>query len=74
MFFFEKKNQKTLVSLVPRRVTDYAPSANSVGAKVFCFFFSKKKAFLSREPAAHDLCTRFPRVRRVAPTPLTVLE
>jgi len=31
-FFFEKKNQKTFVYI----------------AKVFCFFFSKKKYFLSK--------------------------
>ena len=38
MFFFEKKNQKTLVrcrGLLRRRAQD---------VKVFCFFFSKKKA------------------------------
>jgi hypothetical protein len=39
-FFFEKKNQKTLVheARVPARV--------SKKLKVFCFFFSKKKVFL----------------------------
>jgi hypothetical protein len=39
MFFFEKKNQKTF-ALAPRL------PAVSARAKVFCFFFSKKKAFL----------------------------
>ncbi len=41
MFFFEKKNQKTFVrcrGLVTGALKD---------AKVFCFFFSKKKTFLS---------------------------
>jgi hypothetical protein len=39
-FFFEKKNQKTLV---------YCARAygQSEGIKVFCFFFSKKKTFSS---------------------------
>jgi hypothetical protein len=40
MFFFEKKNQKTLALLFRVR-------AISTGGKVFCFFFSKKKAFLA---------------------------
>jgi hypothetical protein len=45
VFFFEKKNQKTFMSLGaemerPRQQT-----------KVFCFFFSKKKAFLSSKSA-----------------------
>jgi len=34
-FFFEKKNQKTFIYL----------GTNSL-AKVFCFFFSKKKTFV----------------------------
>jgi hypothetical protein len=44
VFFFEKKNQKTFVILGARwgwRVPQ--------GAKVFCFFFAKKKpSFLAR--------------------------
>jgi len=40
MFFFEKKNQKTFASL--SRTSYQHPSE----LKVFCFFFSKKKAFL----------------------------
>jgi len=45
VFFFEKKNQKTFMSLGaamerPRQQT-----------KVFCFFFSKKKSFLSSKSA-----------------------
>ncbi len=40
MFFFEKKNQKTFISFAhaccKRRDSE---------TKVFCFFFSKKKAF-----------------------------
>jgi hypothetical protein len=42
MFFFEKKNQKTFthqVSLYPERLQPKQ-------SKVFCFLFSKKKAFL----------------------------
>ncbi len=41
MFFFEKKYQKTFVSLASVRwgVRDSL-------TKVFCFFFSKKKTFL----------------------------
>ncbi len=41
MFFFEKKNQKTFASL-KRSQQQRAPQE----IKVFCFFFSKKKAFL----------------------------
>jgi hypothetical protein len=45
MFFFEKKNQKTFAT---------APTASRIlrhpcaapAAKVFCFFFSKKKALI----------------------------
>jgi hypothetical protein len=40
MFFFEKKNQKTFASL-SRTHHQHAPE----DVKVFCFFFSKKKAF-----------------------------
>jgi len=42
MFFFEKKNQKTFVLLL-------SPALHSAfnDSKVFCFFFSKKKCFLS---------------------------
>jgi hypothetical protein len=35
VFFFEKKNQKTFVRLVPRRLTKYASGDDSGGAKVF---------------------------------------
>jgi hypothetical protein len=49
MFFFEKKNQKTLVCWVPRQVIDEAPGGTSAGAKAFCFFFQKRSpAFLPR--------------------------
>jgi hypothetical protein len=41
MFFFEKKNQETFASL-KRSQQQRAPQE----IKVFCFFFSKKKAFL----------------------------
>jgi hypothetical protein len=46
MFFFEKKNQKTFVCLAPRRLKQVTSRDDSAGGKVFCFFFSKKKAFL----------------------------
>jgi len=39
MFFFEKKNQKTFARLVSRK-------DNQRRRKSFCFFFSRKKAFL----------------------------
>jgi hypothetical protein len=42
MFFFEKKNQKTFATWVCGAAG--AAQARS-GAKVFCFFFSKKKSF-----------------------------
>jgi hypothetical protein len=42
MFFFEKKNQKTFIT---RRT--FAGEARDSRPKVFCFFFSKKKTFLS---------------------------
>jgi hypothetical protein len=43
-FFFEKKNQKTFDRLHARLPHDVRP-----GPKVFCFFFSKKKTFLTRQ-------------------------
>jgi hypothetical protein len=43
-FFFEKKNQKTFVSLA------YAAGENrDSDVKVFCFFSSEKKAFSRRQ-------------------------
>jgi len=41
MFFFEKKNQKTFASWGSRLLRQPLKET-----KVFCFFFSKKKAFL----------------------------
>jgi hypothetical protein len=41
-FFFEKKNQKTFTPL--RSLRPERPQPSHV--RVFCFFFSKKKAFL----------------------------
>jgi hypothetical protein len=41
MFFFEKKNQKTFIHSVRRWMGSVQYS------KVFCFFFFKKKSFLS---------------------------
>jgi hypothetical protein len=46
-FFFEKKNQKTLVRLGGA----YPAKPKPKQTKVFCFFFSKKKTFLSRSNA-----------------------
>ncbi len=43
MFFFEKKNQKTFILWASR-----AGQPPHQVAEVFCFFFSKKKAFLWR--------------------------
>jgi len=46
-FFFEKKNQKTFMSLA------YAAGmARDSDAKVFCFFSSEKKALLRRDHMA----------------------
>jgi len=42
MFFFEKKNQKTFDSLAAFPAVDALQTV-----KVFCFFFSKKKTFLT---------------------------
>ena len=49
-FFFEKKKQKTFVSTLLQRLRCFltTPGTGKCGeAKVFCFFFSKKKAFLA---------------------------
>jgi hypothetical protein len=49
MFFFEKKNQKTFTN--QSSLDPDMPKPNQSTA--FCFFFSKKKAFLPHEgPAA----------------------
>ena len=42
-FFFEKKNQKTFECAV----ADLSGKSATAEIKAFCFFFSKKKAFLS---------------------------
>jgi hypothetical protein len=42
VFFLEKKNQKTFARLVPRQGEQDASGDDSVRAKVFWFFFSKK--------------------------------
>jgi hypothetical protein len=47
MFFFEKKNQKTFTRLAPRKLETHTPGGEGARAKVFCFFFSKKKLFLT---------------------------
>jgi hypothetical protein len=46
MFFFEKKNQKTFICFGQRRGHIVWRRASGQLAKVFCFFFSKKKTFL----------------------------
>jgi hypothetical protein len=46
MFFFEKKNQKTFARWLSRKVKQITANGCSEGAKVFCFFFSKKEVFL----------------------------
>jgi hypothetical protein len=46
MFFFEKKNQKLLL------LAQASSNRSPLGTQVFCFFFSKKKAFLSSFPQA----------------------
>jgi len=46
VFFFEKKNQKKLLPVGFRaRSSNFTPGDAGAGAKVFCFFFSKKKSF-----------------------------
>jgi hypothetical protein len=45
-FFFGKKKQKTFVSAAHLRGGREYPSGVERGAKVFWFFFSKKKCFL----------------------------
>jgi len=45
MFFFEKKNQKTFASLGSL----YPERPKPKQSKVFCFFFSKKKNFLTEK-------------------------
>ena len=45
VFFFEKKNQKTSI-----RLGSVSHGTRNQVAKVFCFFFSKKKAFRALNP------------------------
>jgi len=45
-FFLEKKNQKTLIRSGPHRLPGESAKVQAL-AKVFCFFFSKKKDFLA---------------------------
>ncbi len=44
-FFFEKKNQKTFISVRCASLKRSLQHSRDSGAKA-CFFFSKKKAFL----------------------------
>jgi hypothetical protein len=58
VFFFEKKNQKTFARLASRKVTSVHGVSDSASAKVFCFFFSKKKTFfLSSRYSASTIVT-----------------
>jgi len=45
VFFSEEKNQKTFGPCPGRTIPDLAGDVAPEGLKVFCFFFSKKKAF-----------------------------
>jgi hypothetical protein len=45
MFFFEKKNQKTFAT-APASSRGLHRAGAAPFAKVFCFFFSKKKTFV----------------------------
>jgi len=56
-FFFEKKNQKTFIHGVRRRID------SAQFPKVFCFFFSKKKSFL----LLFVLCAATPQTEQVPP-------
>jgi hypothetical protein len=47
MFFFEKKNQKTFANDAGAPVSYGEHRGWPQQKKVFCFFFSKKKSFLS---------------------------
>jgi hypothetical protein len=61
VFFFEKKNQKTFVPSDARGC-----NITSDRAKVFCFFFSKKKPllpFISATPSPRHHRTRQSAVR-----------
>jgi hypothetical protein len=49
-FFFEKKNQKTLICFGRQLYLPWSPVAAGNGAKVFWFFFSKKNCFLAGPP------------------------
>jgi len=55
VFFFEKKNQKTFARFVPRKPKKYTSVDEGEAAKVFCFFFSKKKFFLSFVRISHSI-------------------
>jgi hypothetical protein len=44
-FFFEKKNQKTFFPMA-RSARSFVRTPESLGAKFFWFFFSKKNCFL----------------------------
>ena len=45
--FFEKRKQKAFVCAVADRWSARVRNAHPTEIKVFCFFFSKKKAFLT---------------------------
>jgi hypothetical protein len=45
--FLKKRTKKLLRVWFRVKPISFAPSSGSEGARVFCFFFSKKKTFLS---------------------------
>jgi len=45
-YLLKKRTKKLLLVWLRARPLSYAPGDEGAGAKVFCFFFSKKKAFL----------------------------
>jgi hypothetical protein len=52
MFFLERKNQRTFSTVPTLRRIPPRPGA-APAAKVFCFFFSKKKALLAFKQNTH---------------------
>jgi len=47
MFFFEKRTKKLFSVWFRASWSKFTPGDASARAKVFCFFFSKKKTFLT---------------------------
>ncbi len=70
MFFSEEKNQKTFILLAHQRRKQVADLAAAPGTKVFCFFSSEKKAFLTAfasDPSAPARTLSGPGTRTAAP-------